>query len=308
MNNEIENKKIDLNTTLEQDIEYQEELEKNNETKNIDINDLFKSIINSYFIYIEILGNDIKDSKSNTISENIKWIGSVLNDNSQSKQIKNGLKSGKSKWFFIVVLVLLIWIILFCGIWWYTNKKQRTNNHKIINSLIDNNWNIDNWAIYQLKNLKWIDDETKTIVNELGECPSILEERNNSDLKITLDISEFKDINKINGVLSGLESVQKTYRCLNLITKLYFKFEDYDWDYSIVSRKAKFSSTAGMVTLLTDSCKKLYLYLLTIQDYIYYDEEWKLIVTDDSIYDELIRLSDIEQNSLRGIQSILEKM
>jgi len=72
MNNEIENKKIDLNTTLEQDIEYQEELEKNNETKNIDINDLFKSIINSYFIYIEILGNDIKDSKSNTISENIK--------------------------------------------------------------------------------------------------------------------------------------------------------------------------------------------------------------------------------------------
>jgi hypothetical protein len=47
---------------------------------------------------------------------------------------------------------------------------------------------------------------------------------------------------------------------------------------------------------------------LPIQDYLYYDNEWILRVSDDSIYDELLKRMDAEEKYFNNIQSILEKI
>jgi hypothetical protein len=110
-------------------------------------------------------------------------------------------------------------------------------------------------------------------VDELMNCPSIMQDYYNSDLNIFLDVSEFKDVDKINIALSDLKKIQNSFHCLCLVIDIEKKYDTSDWNYESMSNYQSIVSKKFAFSFWIDSYTKLYLYLLPIQDYLYYDNE-----------------------------------
>lgn len=221
----------------------------------------------------------------------------------------------------ISVLFFIIWFALVSGFikWMMGTWILSQDTKKLFNTVftswwldyLDKDWNFNTWVYNKINQIDAKSSEAirlKGLMLKIAKNEEDFLNKINSLGEFWLDMSNYKDSNKINGAIEQMRkykqywieyrnSYQKLikeslWRELNLINP-----KSYTSDEKVL----KLNHLIWTMENFSNSSIELYSYLLRIDTEIQFDEDWNPTIWDDTVREKFNNLVEKQQNMASGL-------
>lgn len=225
-------------------------------------------------------------------------------------------KPWMKKWKKILMILILLGLVN----WWikiYNQKQIVYNDTKEIINLIslissgwwleytDNDWNFNTWVYKKLNNIETNSIESMRLKNftiKIAENEEDISKKMKSLGDISLDISNYGDSKKVKEIIDKTKTAKIYYiEYKNKIHSLYKEYTGIDPNLInplSYSADEKIKKIEELVMINIEKCDKsieFYNYILQVNNKFEYDEEWDLIISDDSVREKINSYIDLQE-------------